>query len=1504
MKKTVHIAKANILRHKGASISLFIIILVVALLATLSLSVLLGLKTNYIEVMESSDCFHSMFLLTRDIYNASFEDIIKNDSRVCQYEITQVLSPSSVVANLWGDGDIRAVIFSLDEPLKISSPKIVKEDASVPRDKAIYLSGYAKGLGYEIGDEFTMLYRNKPISFIIAGFFESNELLTINMTSAMRFFVPGECYEALQQKFDSCVWITARFFDIGDAPSFNRSFASEIDVELIDFPFAMDIYAIQTGVMSMIAIFPAILMAFAVLIALIAMFAIRFRVTSNIEDSMHEIGVLKASGYTNSQIIACYIMEYAAVSIPAALLGAIGAVPLLPFVRQAVSSVSGILWSFKTNLSAGIVSALVLAAVLLSMVLRASSKIKELAPVTALRGGIAANSFRRNYFSLGKGIGSVHTRLGLKNMFVFAKSYAMVGMIIAIMSFASVIVTVLYNNLVIDHMAFARMAGFEQLDIQLIVTRHTDADALASELEQMPEIRKTTMLDYLTVQIGAEATMSQISSDFAQMEGMFAHDGRFPIYDNEVAITKVFADEMGKEIGDSINVTSNGVSQEYIITGFYPVMSNGGRVAAMSLDGYQRLDPNYKRATINIYLSEGVSTSEFYQMLEQTAGVANIYKHSKASTFAGSKAVAEEKISNYIEHYDVDSVEYAVIYNGDIILSGSSAEYQIEKILDFREFAKSQLGAFAQAVTLVVEVIMLISLLTISMIIAMATRSIVTKRYREFGTLKALGYTTKQLARQLAISFLPCAAIGVILGCAIGAVTASPALTALLASAGAYGSMFAVNPLIVIVIGAIFLLAAFAVADISAKSIKSITAYELISERPVAKKMPSSLALRKHAAILVACLMLLSTGSNLAHALNMPEPDGNAPKPPKLYGIGSVSKVFTAAAVMKLVDDEKIDLDSPIADYIAGFRLADPRYINITPRMLLNHSSGLMGSTFDNAFLLGDSDTVAHDHFLEQIKLQTLKHEPGDRSIYCNDGFMLAEILIERASGMSYTEYIEQNFLSLMNIEGIKTPQSDFSRSNLAGIYIGNNRLQHESLGSIGSGGIYATMEGLCRYATVFMSSADESVLSKNAVDEMAKSHHMNEMVSPEADNMIRYGLGWDCVETYPFSRYGIKALSKSGDTEKYHTNLTVLPEYNLAAAVSSSGSDSHAQIIAQEIITEVLKEEGLIPREAAAFMPEINQTHAKIPESLKAYEGIYNAGFRGTWKIEFTDGILALCPIMVSNERPLEYFYNANGEFVSTNNDYIGISGSKKEGARGVSVISFAEGKYLLINTYESLPGLGMSAFAMPFAQRLEDSEVSALAVQAWTERNDKEYLLVSEKYTSLSYITHAMAKTLTDNKTYGYVGMGIYKGGGAFINNARIIDAQTALGFQDIPTMAGRDTNNLYITNQYGIEYLNRNDTRYIDAEHAKKLLDIGDIVALGSETVWIDIDSEAAGHVMSIETPHNGAWFVYDAKMNCIATSLEAQMRNTITLPVNGRLAFAGETGAIFVLNWTAF
>lgn len=197
---------------------------------------------------------------------------------------------------------------------------------------------------------------------------------------------------------------------------------------------------------------------------------------------------------------------------------------------------------------------------------------------------------------------------------------------------------------------------------------------------------------------------------------------------------------------------------------------------------------------------------------------------------------------------------------------------------------------------------------------------------------------------------------------------------------------------------------------------------------------------------------------------------------------------------MKLVDEGKVDLDAPVARYIPDFKMKDKRYKRITPRMLLNHSTGLQGMTFNNAFLFKDNDAYAHDILLQQLSNQNLKADPGAFSVYCNDGFTLAEILVERVSGMNFTEFLHQKFTEPLKLNHTITSQDKWEDEKRAGQYSPTyqGQLPSEMVNVIGTGGISSTAEDVVRFSQIFMGQRKE-ILSNKAVKAMEQEEYKKE---------------------------------------------------------------------------------------------------------------------------------------------------------------------------------------------------------------------------------------------------------------------------------------------------------------------------------------------------------------------------------------------------------------------------
>jgi len=135
----------------------------------------------------------------------------------------------------------------------------------------------------------------------------------------------------------------------------------------------------------------------------------------------------------------------------------------------------------------------------------------------------------------------------------------------------------------------------------------------------------------------------------------------------------------------------------------------------------------------------------------------------------------------------------------------------------------------------------------------------------------------------------------------------------------------------------------------------------------------------------------------------------NVPTPPgAIYEIGSVTKQFTGAAVMQLVEQGKLSLDDDATKWVPNF---DTKGRRVTLRRLLDHTSGIRGYTeipeARSIFPLA----LPRDTLLRLIEKWPYDFEPGEDQIYNNSAFFLAGLAIEKASGMSYADYVQRHLL-------------------------------------------------------------------------------------------------------------------------------------------------------------------------------------------------------------------------------------------------------------------------------------------------------------------------------------------------------------------------------------------------------------------------------------------------------------------------------------------------------------
>jgi CubicO group peptidase (beta-lactamase class C family) len=138
-------------------------------------------------------------------------------------------------------------------------------------------------------------------------------------------------------------------------------------------------------------------------------------------------------------------------------------------------------------------------------------------------------------------------------------------------------------------------------------------------------------------------------------------------------------------------------------------------------------------------------------------------------------------------------------------------------------------------------------------------------------------------------------------------------------------------------------------------------------------------------------------------------PSGEAPTPQTPFFIGSVTKSFTALAVMQLVEAGKIELDAPVQRYLPWFRVADLTASSaMTVRHLLNHTSGLPMSVGELALTDFDGRPDSLERQIRALASQKLSYPPGSEFDYNNTNYNILGLIIEATSGEAYADYVQK----------------------------------------------------------------------------------------------------------------------------------------------------------------------------------------------------------------------------------------------------------------------------------------------------------------------------------------------------------------------------------------------------------------------------------------------------------------------------------------------------------------
>jgi CubicO group peptidase (beta-lactamase class C family) len=315
--------------------------------------------------------------------------------------------------------------------------------------------------------------------------------------------------------------------------------------------------------------------------------------------------------------------------------------------------------------------------------------------------------------------------------------------------------------------------------------------------------------------------------------------------------------------------------------------------------------------------------------------------------------------------------------------------------------------------------------------------------------------------------------------------------------------------------------------------------------------------------------------------------------PSTIFHVASVSKQFTAFAIALLASRGKLSLDDDIRKYLPEV----PDFgKTITIRHLLHHTSGLR----DQWELLAMAgwrldDVITKEHILKMVHHEReLNFDPGSEFLYCNTGFTLLAVIVERVSDQSFRQFTEDNIfkpLGMVNTHFHDDHQMIVKNRAYSYIQAGNGfKLSALNYANVGATSLFTTVEDLAKWALNF---EDMKVGGPSVIDEMLKQGVLNN------GKTISYALGLE-IGDYK----GLKSVAHGGGDAGYRTYIMRIPEQRFAVAVLSNLGSFNPGMLAQQV-SDIYLADKFPP--AVPKPPPVERVPAKVdPKIYDAYVGRY----------------------------------------------------------------------------------------------------------------------------------------------------------------------------------------------------------------------------------------------------------------------------------------------------------
>lgn len=616
--------KAGIKTHKGILTGIFILILTVSISLGTVLTVWIN-SQNYITAELNRAGFGDITAwVSRIPDNSSLIDDIAKLEVVERIETQNLVFSNYTANNHKSDSEGQLILFVPEEGrYRFFNDSLTDYQPDAPEIMSgeIYVSpSLISVMDIKIGNEisFAIARNSGTVTLRVAGFYE-DPFMGSSIIGMKGFLISGEDYAAITDiaanaginalaRSGAMLHIFKTANSTLSAADMNRML--NLNTGLADYTeFVHSADAISGFMLILQNAFSGLLIAFAAVLLFVVFIVLGHSITCTLETDYVNMGILKTAGFTSIKLRLIQLMQYTVSVLPGLLLGFIPIQPLVRMVSMATITTCGIKTPLHNPWWLCLSAYAAILLLLFTFIILKTAKIARITPMRAIRGeteGVVLNpensfAISGNYLNVSLAIRQLHTN---KN------KYASTCIVAALLVFFASMVGRMDTWLGADGKGM--MDAFNPADHDIGVQmfgEHTYEDAKKIIL-LYTAITDTYMLAMPSVAVnGIDYTANVIS----QPDRFHILEGRTSVADNEIVLTEFVADDLGASIGDTLTLTGNMGSSDYIISGIYSCANDMGANVGMSLEGYLKIglndpqiwchhyfisDPNQKEAVI------------------------------------------------------------------------------------------------------------------------------------------------------------------------------------------------------------------------------------------------------------------------------------------------------------------------------------------------------------------------------------------------------------------------------------------------------------------------------------------------------------------------------------------------------------------------------------------------------------------------------------------------------------------------------------------------------------------------------------------------------------------------------------------------------------------------------------------------------------------------------------------------------------------------------------------